>query len=70
MLIFICFNFIIFGFQLRFMYRKNGLFLIGHVLEPNSDYIEKKRLPSILFKRIVHLTDVASVIDGTSGFSL
>ena len=34
-LIFIGFGFINFGFQLRYMYRKNGLFLRGHVLEPN-----------------------------------
>ena len=49
-IIFVSFNFINFGFQLRYMYRKNGLFLRGHVLEPNYDYIETKSSSSILFK--------------------
>ena len=49
-LIFICFDFINFGFQLRYMYRENGLFMRGCVLDPNYDYNETKRSSSILFK--------------------
>ena len=49
-LIYICFDVISFGFKLGYMYRKNGLFLRGYVLEPNYDYIETKSSSSILFK--------------------
>ena len=49
-LIFIFFDFINFGNKLRYMYRKNRLFLRGEVLQLNLDYIETKISSSILFK--------------------